>query len=96
MRRDWSYANGTSQKIGLMICSRCSKPITGEYRNREREYDYVLEHRECCPEDPRWQVIDRDREKVRTDCATMLAEAKAFRDKWDVSDLDDLINGLEP
>lgn len=97
MRRDWSYGCGDGLRIGLMICMRCHKPIAyTDFRYREREEDYVLEHRECSTEDPAWARIDAERQKVKDDCATMLAEAIAFRDKWDVSDLDALIYRLEP
>jgi len=95
------YQSALSSSTGTMVCAACNKAIVvGEYRSymRSKSYDwaYVVHHRDCCADDPQWAKRDRakgDGDKMR---AAQLADAIAFRDKWDCADLDELIDSLAP
>lgn len=56
---------------------------------------FITQHRICSVNDRGWAKLDADREASSINQAKKLAAAKAFRDVWQVSDLDDLIDGLE-
>lgn len=92
MAKKYSYAHTSYSHCGLMICSGCSKKITdGDYRYREGKDGYILHHRDCSQDDPQWNVIKKQREDAAKRYADMLREAIAFRDKFQVDDLDELI-----
>lgn len=95
-KRHYVYVALPWSSVGLMCCSCCGKKITeGQYRYFETEEAYVPQHRACCEDDPEWKQLDKEqaiREQQRSD---MLADAIAFRDKWGVTDLNELIEELK-
>lgn len=92
----WEYSNASYQKVGLMICTACRKQIlTGEYRFRETEEAYLPQHRSCCESDPAWKKSDEQEVVRKKRLFDMLIDAVAFKAKWNVDDLDELIIELE-
>jgi hypothetical protein len=80
-----------------MVCCSCGKPIeAGEYRWREKADAYVTQHRACSPDAPEWRSLDANRKAQSGHNERLLAAAVAFRARWSVDDLDDLIEGLTP
>jgi hypothetical protein len=93
------YLNADTSRCGTMLCSGCGKQIVdGQYRcyQRNKSYDwaYVTHHRNCCSDDPKWQWLDAQCELEKARSAEFLIAAVEFRDKWGVSDLDELIEEL--
>ncbi|AXQ68940.1 hypothetical protein HOU00_gp185 [Caulobacter phage CcrPW] len=98
---DHQYYCDTGSRHGEMRCGGCGKPITeGPYRvyKRTKAYDwyYVTFHRACCEDDPQWAKLDAAREASLARDQRLYAAAVRFRDKWQVDDLDDLIERLSP
>lgn len=93
-RKDWSYTNATSGSHGLMRCCSCGKAIEGEYRVRDAGSKFVTQHRACSRDDPMWARIDRERNAKAKHYNDLRQAAIAFRDRWGISDLDDLIESL--
>jgi hypothetical protein len=51
-------------------------------------------HRACCADDAGWKKVDAEQAARDRRNDEMLADAIAFRSKWGVNDLDDLISDL--
>ncbi len=84
-----------------MTCRSCGKPIAdGPWRrctqSKGGEHGYVTHHRACSPDDAGWTRHDQRRRDGAVQADRLRAAAMAFRDKWGVSDLDDLIEELTP
>lgn len=95
MAKKWSYASAQNMKLGPMNCFVCGKKIsTGLYRYREKPECYVVQHRACVPDDPQWARIDAENAQYQKRNQEMLADCIALRDKWQISDLDELIDAL--
>ena len=94
-RKDWQYTDSRHGSHGTMRCNACGKAIEGEYRYREGRNGFVVIHRACSSEDMGWARIDGQRAKRAENDAELLQAAVAFRDRWQVSALDDLIESLE-
>lgn len=93
--RHYNYSNARYSSSGTMVCSFCNKKITtGDYRYYETPNAYISQHRACCADDPHWKELDNEQAALDHRNAEMLADATAFRAKWGVSDLDDLIGDL--
>lgn len=96
-RTDWQYiTNWQSSQHGTMRCNACGKPIEGAYRVRDGRNGFVLMHRACSASDPGWALVDRKEADRAAHYQGLLQAAIAFRDRWGVSDLDDLIESLSP
>ncbi len=81
---------------GLMICAACSKPIeTGQYRVKDTPDAYITHHRACLPLDPMWERMDAEKAEQIRNMEMMLADAEAFRKRWDTEALDELIGELQ-
>lgn len=93
-RKDWSYENSSSAAHGRMRCSVCRQPIQGEYRVRDAGNAFVTQHRACCPADPMWARLDRNRAAQAKHYNDLLQAAIAFRDRWGITELDELIESL--
>jgi hypothetical protein len=92
--KNWQYSNADNDRAGIMQCNRCrSKIDEGEFRfylNYKLDA-YVTEHRACSESDPRWAALDVERAQREAYHRDMLADCLAFKAKWDVKDLDELI-----
>lgn len=59
MAKSYEYTNTDAASIGRMICAGCGKKITaGDYRYRDARDRYVLHHRACSSQDPKWALKD--------------------------------------
>lgn len=88
-RQYFNAADGT--RHGSMICTSCCKPIAGQYRCRDKPDRFVVQHRECTASDPSWSRLDaNDAARIERSVALRLACVE-FREKWGISELDDLI-----
>lgn len=99
MGRPYGHEYRSDGSVGTMICAGCGKPITGgEYRSymRSKSHDwrYIIHHRECCSDDPVWAKRDAKKVSEAQDRRDLLAAAIAFRDRWKIGDLDELIDEL--
>ncbi|OZI59916.1 hypothetical protein [Bordetella genomosp. 11] len=93
--RNYSYAEASSVQVGLMRCSVCNGKIRrGQFRYYATPDAYVSQHRSCCADDPKWKKLDEQAAAWRARQVALLADAQAFRAKWQISDLDELIDGL--
>lgn len=91
-RKNYSYANSSQMKTGLMVCVSCNKPITeGRYRYYETPRSFVNCHEACCADDPCWAELDIQARKAAERHAQFVQECREFRAKWGVSELDDYI-----
>lgn len=68
-RFDFEYRSVPDSKIGTMQCSLCQKPIhSGDFRvykkNRNGDWGYLVQHRACTKDDPKWAKIDAERARV--------------------------------
>ena len=95
------YCNAATSKHGEMRCGGCSKPIvSGEYRVAQKsanhDWHYVTHHRECCASDPAWSKRETEVARRAVRDGQLLAACKAFKAKWSVDDLDELIDDLTP
>lgn len=95
---NYRYLNTSHSRCGDMICGECRQPISeGEYRVYQKScpdegWRFVTHHRECSANDIAWEAKDKI-EQNRKDHNNKLRQAAiAFRDKWGISDLDDLID----
>lgn len=94
-RKDWEYTDSSHGSHGTMRCAACGKSVQGEYRVRNGRNGFVVMHRSCSSEDVNWTRIDGQRAKRAANDVALLHAAIAFRDRWQVSALDDLIESLE-
>lgn len=99
--KQWTYTIADNCRTGTMICTCCGKKITtGEYRYRmkyhsDSDKDYFInQHRECTLDDPNWAKLSKEALLREERNKQMLAEAIAFRDKWNTYELDELIEDL--
>lgn len=95
------YLEVSGSSHGTMVCGACNQPISqGEYRVAQKsangDWHFVTHHRGCCAADPGWAKKDGAIAKQRDRNARLLEAAKAFRDKWGVDGLDELIDDLTP
>lgn len=94
------YLSTPGSSCGTMVCGACGQPITNcEYRSYQRSdkdegWRFVTHHRDCCANDAGWAKLDAARASSIDRDRIMLAQAEAFRDRWNVDDLDDLIDDL--
>jgi hypothetical protein len=97
MRRySYDYAHSRSAQIGCMVCSACHMSIiNSQFRYRETKDAYILQHRTCSAADPHWHAMDVAEEAAKARRAALHEAAKAFRDKWGVHDLNELIAETE-
>lgn len=79
-----------------MRCTACQKPVSeGEFRIRETEEAYLVQHRHCSTDDENWAKLDAvvveglGRMKVR------LTAYLAFREEWKADDLDESIEWMQ-
>ena len=93
-RTDWQYVDSRYAAHGTMRCNACGKPVQGQYRVRDGRAGFVLMHRACSADDPKWARLDieADAREVRAD--ELRRAAIAFRKRWGVSELDELIESL--
>jgi hypothetical protein len=90
MTKQFDYGDAATSRHGLMICGACREPITqGQYRYRELPDRFVTHHRDCSLDDPRWASLDRRAEAEVRRIDELRAEARAFYEKWGVTDLSD-------
>lgn len=97
---DFEYLDAAGNKCGEMVCASCSQKITtGEFRaykrHRRGDWVFVTHHRACCADAPGWVIHDAARAKHEKTVGDLLEAAKEFRRRWDIDDLDDLIECLE-
>lgn len=60
--RNWTYSNVAYMRCGTMICTACSMPITdGQFRYIETDDRFYCQHRACSLQDPKWEMMDRER-----------------------------------
>lgn len=95
------HSDAHTQRKGSMQCGACGKPITsGEYRSAQKsanyDWHYVTHHRACCESDPQWAKKDAANVKRQARDEALLRACEVFRSKWDIDDLDDLIDSLTP
>lgn len=77
--------------VGLMVCGACGEPIdpkTQDFREAKKscpleDWRYVTHHRGCLSDDAIFVAAEKVRDVQQKRTATLLTEAKAFRDKWD-------------
>lgn len=96
---DHQYLDTRGASCGTMICGGCNSPIReGQFRayKRTKNYDwgFVTHHRACCSEDPAWAKQDVAAAAHEQHCSDLRAAAIAFRDRWIITDLDELIRDL--
>jgi hypothetical protein len=83
-----------------MICGECNKPISeGEYRAYQKScpdegWKYVTHHRKCSANDIAWEAKDKAKQSRIDYNNKFYLAAIAFRDQWNVSELDELIDDL--
>lgn len=63
-KKHWYYSHSGGQKVGRMICGSCHRPVEGWYRYREGRDGYVVQHRQCCADDPAWKQIDKESQET--------------------------------
>lgn len=95
MSRRYGYADAKHQKLGEMRCSVCHVIVrSGLYRHYETPRSYVVTHRSCCESDQHWAILDAQDMQQKKHRADLLSECIAFAKKWQIDDLDDLIDSL--
>ena len=85
-----------------MICGACRKSIdekTEDFRAGVKSdplegWRYVTHHRACLPDDGEFRSLELRRERQAEHNKSLLSAAIAFRDQWQVDNLDDLIEDL--
>ena len=92
--KTWSYADSSSSRHGLMICSACGEDITGAYRYREGKNGFITQHRFCSSDDAAWAKLDKQRESMQSREKQRLAAYIKFRDKWGTTALDEEIDEM--
>jgi hypothetical protein len=101
---DKTIANAASSSYGEMLCSYCKERITtGQFLaakktiDRWGDWEYVTMHRKCSETDhaKTWGAFDLKKASDTYQQQQLLAACKEFRGKWNVSELDDLIQDLE-
>lgn len=66
-----------------MVCNACGRNIgDGEFRYRETEEKFVVQHRECSESDSAWAVRDVERGDQKKVQDEYISDLKAFTDKW--------------
>lgn len=87
--------DASTTRHGIMVCAGCGKPIDkGQYRVKDTPDAYINHHRDCVPHDPKWAEFDAEAAERKRNKEMLLADAEAFRNRWSVDDLDDLIGSL--
>jgi hypothetical protein len=95
MKRDWRYVHTSNHTIGTMVCCSCNKLITdGDFRYRDNGNGFTVQCRPCSKDADQWKRVDHDRAASRQADRALLKEARQFKAKWGIFDLDDLIEQL--
>lgn len=96
MAKSFIYSSADRSRIGLMVCDACHKPIeVGEFRYRDAREKCVLHHRSCSEEDDNWARIDKQNDDARRELNEFVRACKAFKEKWNVNDLDYYIENMK-
>lgn len=95
-KKDWSYLVAGNCTYGTMICTACHKKVvSGDFRKRETTKAYLVQHRHCSKDDPKWVELDAQRVSDIISKKERLEAFIAFRDKWKVYELDEEIEELQ-
>lgn len=95
-KNTWQYANADTTIVGTMKCTCCRLYIdAGWFRYRETKGGYLSQHRQCSEDDKTWATYDSMKEAQIKSDKLLLEESIKFRDKWGISELDELIYVLE-
>lgn len=96
-KKDWNYTDAsTGRMTGLMVCCTCHKKIeSGMYRYYDAGKSYVNQHRHCCEDAAAWKKIDRQIAEMTEHNRQFLKACIEFRDKWHVSELNEIIENLQ-
>jgi len=101
-KKNWDYADSSTDKCGRMICNACDKKIdTGEFRyymaldKWYNEVGYVTQHRHCSNDDKNWSKLDNKKIAQINHYKEMLEDCIKFKNKWEIDDLDELISWLK-
>lgn len=104
---DHQYFINCLDRRGDMICNKCRKEIGGvgkatDYRayKKSKGFDdwyYVTHHRECCSDDPQWEVEEAKRRERQEREQNLNNDIKALIEKYGEDEvrnmLEDIING---
>ncbi len=94
----WTYANKSWASYGTMRCTACGKQVTeGDYRVRETEEAYLVQHRACCENDPYWAKLDKEIIEQYESMKLRLAAFREFKKQWnvDIEEFDDEIASMQ-
>lgn len=80
-----------------MRCNTCKKGIKGQYRSwfSYKLDGYINDHKACCIDDPMWNKLENNELKLKEYHKSLLDACQEFKEKWNVDELDDLIESLE-
>jgi hypothetical protein len=78
------YPGNSGSSHGLMVCSRCRKPVTPDqpYRVHEKRDAYVTIHRHCSEPDEGWAQLDKLTAYNAKRATEFAADCDAFERKW--------------
>lgn len=92
----WSYSNVDSSRHGTMQCATCGKKVSqGKYRYRMGRTGYVINHRECCLDDPYWAAQEAQHRARQAHHARVEQACRDFYRKYRVRDLEDYLSDDE-
>jgi NAD-dependent SIR2 family protein deacetylase len=95
-KRTWTYCDTSRGSYGTMRCTACHKLVKeGQFRVRETEEAYLVQHRHCSEQDENWAKMDAGVVENLVKMKERLAAYLAFREKWEASDLDESIEWMQ-
>lgn len=96
MTTKYEYLNARHQKQGTMVCTICNqKVLAGEYRSRETDTAFHVQHRACCRDDKQWAKLDAHAAAHRLGQEAKLKAYEEFRDNWTENALDEEISQIK-
>lgn len=98
MKRYYEYSRVEGCQVGLMICEQCKQKITrGDFRYwlDEKLDGYRSEHRKCSAQDKRWDVIDAEREAVKSHHKKLEQACQSFYDQFGENGVE-VLNSMFP
>lgn len=94
-KKHWQYCNVSHGSHGTMRCTACGKRVTeGEYRVRETEDAFLVQHKSCSLQDPAWARRDAAELQRLRGYRDRLQAYEAFHAQWSEPALEEPIEDL--